>query len=312
TRDVQLVSIDQPRGAECSTDITPSATVKNRGVETITGFSIAYSIDNGAVQTTNVTGISLVKNDTIHVNLNPSTGLGIGQHHLVVYTFNPVSTTGTGDQVPTNDTLTKEFGITGTVAAPLTEGFESATFPPAGWVEVNPDAGITWARANTGNNSTASAFVNNFSYALTGRIDELYSPQTTYSGVDSVTLSFDVAAAAPTDGSPTDTLEVLVTKDCGNTFTSVYKKWGSDLQTVNDQATDFTPVSSSQWRTETVDLTIIAPTGPTQIVFRNTNNNKNNIFIDNVNLKTRVLPGRLKREGVIVLPNPFSDNFTVW
>ena len=312
TRDVQLVSIDQPRGAECSTDITPSAIVKNRGVETITGFSIAYSIDNGAVQTTNVTGISLAKNDTIHVNLNPSTGLGIGQHHLVVYTFNPVSTTGTGDQVPTNDTLTKEFGITGTVAAPLTEGFESATFPPAGWVEVNPDAGITWARANTGNNSTASAFVNNFNYALTGTIDELYSPQTTYSGVDSVTLSFDVAAAAPTDGSPTDTLEVLVTKDCGNTFTSVYKKWGSDLQTVNDQATDFTPVSSSQWRTETVDLTIIAPTGPTQIVFRNTNNNKNNIFVDNVNLKTRVLPGRLKREGVIVLPNPFSDNFTVW
>ena len=61
---------------------------------------------------------------------------------------------------------------------------------------------------------------------LPGRIDELYSPQVTYAGVDSVTLSFDVAAAATTDGSPTDTLEVLITKDCGNTFTSVYKKWG--------------------------------------------------------------------------------------
>jgi hypothetical protein len=312
TRDIQVLSIDQPRSAECSTDITPVATVKNRGVETITGFDIASSIDGGAVQTTNVTGVNMAKNDTIHVNLNALTGLSTGQHHLVVYTFNPVSGAGTGDQVPTNDTLTKEFGIAGTVAAPLVEGFESATFPPTGWVEVNPDAGITWARTNTGNNSTASAFVNNFNYALTGRIDELYSPQVTYSGVDSVTLSFDVAAAATTDGSPTDTLEVLVTKDCGNTFTSVYKKWGSDLQTVNEPGADFTPVSSSQWRTETVDLSIIAPTGPTQIVFRNTNNNKNNIYIDNVNLKTRILPGRLKREGVIILPNPFSDQFTVW
>ena len=312
TRDVQVVSVDQPRAAECSTNLTPSATVKNRGVETITGFSIAYSIDGGAVQTTNVTGVSLAKNDTIHVSLNPSTGLSIGQHHLVVYTINPVSGTGTGDQVTSNDTLTKEFGIAGSIAAPLVEGFESASFPPAGWVKVNPDASITWARVNTGDNSSASAFVNNFSYALTGRIDELYSPQVTYSGVDSVTLSFDVAAAALTDGSPTDTLEVLVTKDCGSTFTSVYKKWGTDLQTVDQPTADFTPVSSSQWRTETIDLTSIVPTGPTQIVFRNTNNNKNNIYIDNVNLKTRTLPGRLKREGVIILPNPFSDKFTVW
>ena len=89
TRDIQVVSIDQPRGAECSTDITPAATVRNRGVETITGFNIAYSIDSGSVQTTNVTGVSLAKNDTIHVNLNPSTGLSIGQHHLVVYYVRP-------------------------------------------------------------------------------------------------------------------------------------------------------------------------------------------------------------------------------
>src|SRR4030095_16838639 len=150
TRDIQVVSIDQPRGAECFPDITPVAIVKNRGVGSITGFNIAYSIDGGAIQTTNITGISLAKNDTIHVNLNPASGLSIGQHHLVLYTFNPVSSTGTGDQVPTNDTLIKEFGITGTVAAPLVEGFESASFPPAGWVEVNPDAAITWARINTG------------------------------------------------------------------------------------------------------------------------------------------------------------------
>ena len=121
-----------------------------------------------------------------------------------------------------------------------------------------------------------------------------------------------MAAAANTDGSPTDTLEVLVTKDCGNTFSPVYKKWGTDLQTVSESATDFVPASSSQWRTEVIDLTNIAPTGPIQVVFRNTNNNKNNIYVDNVNLKTRVLPGRLKREGVIVLPNPFSDKFSIW
>ena len=287
--------------------------MRNRGVETITGFNIAYSIDSGAVQTTNVTGISLAKNDTIHVNLNPSTGLSYRPTSSCGLYVQPCIRNGYRRPGTNQRYINQRFWNSGDCRAPLVEGFESASFPPAGWVEVNPDAAIAWARTNTGNNSTASAFVNNFNYALTGRIDELYSPQVKYSAVDSVTLSFDVAAAATTDGSPTDTLEVLITKDCGSTFTSVYKKWGTDLQTspMSRESTLYR-LYSSQWRTETIDLTNIAPTGPTQIVFKNTNNNKNNIYIDNVNLKTRILPGRLKREGVIVLPNPFSDKFTVW
>lgn len=312
TRDIEIVSVNDPRGVECATTVTPTAIVKNVGVETITAFNIAYSIDGGPAQTKNITGVNLAKNDTLLVDLTPASGLNIGQHNIVVYTFNPVSSTGTGDQVTANDTLSKGFGIAGTIAAPLSEGFESSSFPPPGWVEVNPDAGITWVRTNAGDNSTSSAFVNNYKYVLTGRVDELYSPQVTYSGVDSVTLSFDVAAAPP-NGAPTDTLEVLITKDCGHTFTSVYKKWGTDLQTTTDNpGVEFTPSSSSQWRTEVIDLTLLAPTGPTQVVFRNTNNNKNNIYIDNVNLKTRILPGRLKREGLIIFPSPFRSQFTVW
>ncbi|HMG67611.1 MAG TPA: choice-of-anchor J domain-containing protein, partial [Chitinophagaceae bacterium] len=312
TRDLQVVSIDNPRGEECNTSITPTATIKNKGVETITAFNVGYQVDNGGVQTASITGVSLPKDATMPVLLPASLGVPVGQHIITVYTFNPVSAVGTGDLFTANDTLRKGFGIAGTIAAPLTEGFESTTFPPAGWVIVNPDANVTWARANTGNHSTNSESINNFTYPLTGRVDELYTPQVTYSGVDSVSLSFDVAAASFTNATPTDTLEVLLTKDCGTNFTSIYKKWGTSLQTVGTPISGgFTP-SASQWRTETIDLTTIAPTGPTQIVFRNTNNNKNNIFIDNVNLKTRILPTRLKKEGLIVFPNPFRDQFTVW
>ncbi|HEY1871628.1 MAG TPA: choice-of-anchor J domain-containing protein, partial [Chitinophagaceae bacterium] len=313
TRDLQVVSIDNPRGFECSANITPSATIKNKGIETITAFSIAYKIDSGAVQTTNVTGINLTKDQTMPVSMPISFNLPIGQHTITVYTFNPVSSLGTGDLFTSNDTLQKGFGISGTTNAPLSEGFESTTFPPAGWVVVNPDGNITWKRAAAGNSSGGSAFVDNYDYGFTGRVDDLVTPIVNYSGVDSVSLSFDVAAGL-TIGSPTDTLEVLLTKDCGNTFTSLYKKWGTDLQTTaSPQTNPFFPSSSpSQWRTERIDLTTIAVTGPTQIIFRNTNNNKNNIFIDNVNLKTRILPGRLKREGLLILPNPFVNQFTVW
>ena len=312
TRDIQVLSIDNPRGFECTANINPSATIKNKGVETITGFSVAYQIDSGAVQTTTITGVDLPKDATMSVNLPASFNLSIGQHSITVYSFNPVSSVGTGDLVTSNDTLRKGFGIVGTTAAPLSEGFESTTFPPAGWVVVNPDGNITWQRAAAGNNSGGSAFMNNYNYGFTGRVDDLVTPIVKYSGVDSVSLSFDVAAGY-TIGSPTDTLEVLATKDCGNSFTSLYKKWGTTLQTTSGpQSNPFYPSSPSQWRTETIDLTTIAPTGPAQIIFRNTNNNKNNIFIDNVNLKTRILPSRLKREGLLILPNPFVSQFTVW
>jgi len=320
-RDLQVVSVDRPKGLECTTGFSPTVTVRNKGLETITAFSLTYRVDNGSIQTTNVTGVAIPRDATMSVTLNPAlSGLTPGQHNIIVYSINPVTASGTGDQIMANDTLRKEFGIPNTAHAPLTEGFESSTFPPAGWVLVNPDAGITWARIDAGKNSDHSAYVNNFNYSTPGRIDELYSPQITYTGVDSIKLTFDVAAATYSyPGSttiPVDTLQVLITKDCGTTFTSIYKKWGADLQTVNApneaQPIEFIPSGALNWRTETIELSNLAPDGPVQIVFRNTNNFENNIFIDNVNFITKTLPPRLKTEGVIVHPNPFQGQFTVW
>src|SRR4030095_1676329 len=238
-RDLQVVSVDRPKGLECTTGFTPIVTVRNKGSETVTSFSVVYRVDNGAIQTTNVTGVALIRDASMPVNLNPAvSGVTPGQHNIIVYSINPVTASGIGDMITANDTLRKEFGIPNTASAPITEGFESSVFPPAGWVLVNPDAGITWSLITTGKNSSHSAYINNYNYSTPGRIDELYTPQITYTGVDSIKLTFDLAAATYSyPGSttiPLDTLQVLVTKDCGNTFTSIYKKWGIELQTVSD------------------------------------------------------------------------------
>lgn len=319
-RDLKVASVDRPRSIECSGSFTPVATVTNVGVETITAFKVSYSINNGPAQQTTVTGVSLPRDASMSVNLTPVTGLATGQHSIRVYSFDPVTSSGTGDQLAVNDTLTKGFGVTGTTTAPLTESFEG-TFPPTGWAYSNPDNDQTWAKANTGKNSAGSAFMRNYVYQFEGRVDGLYSPSVTYTGVDSVHLSFDLAAATysypGTTGIQIDTLEVLVTKDCGNTFTSVWKKWGDALQTINDpnypQTVEFIPASAAQWRTESIDLTDnFTPNGPVQVIFKNTNNFENNIYVDNVNLTTRTLPASLKANGYMVLPSPFANQFTIW
>ncbi|HYC28646.1 MAG TPA: T9SS type A sorting domain-containing protein, partial [Chitinophagaceae bacterium] len=150
--------------------------------------------------------------------------------------------------------------------------------------------------------------------------DELATPNVSYSGVDSVRLSFDLAALTysypGSTGTPLDTLEILVSRDCGNSYTSVYKKWGEELQTVNDpnnaNIVEFFPTAAGQWRRESIDLSAFAPDGPVMVFFRVTNNYENNIFIDNVNITTKVLPDALKQKGYLVLPNPFSTSFSVW
>ncbi|MBC7947068.1 MAG: choice-of-anchor J domain-containing protein [Chitinophagaceae bacterium] len=314
-RDLMVVSATPE--VQCTPAYSPSVTVRNNGTETVTAFKVAYRIGTGTPDTTTVTGISLAPNATTTIALVPRT-LAAGGNILTFYTFDPVTVSGTGDQFQSNDTARRTAYVTGTTAAPFLETFEGG-FPPAGWGVSNPDGGTTWQRASTGFNSNGSAYVRNYGYLANGQRDQLYTPTLTYTDVDSVRLTFDVSAAtkdAPNAATAMDTLEVLVTRDCGNTFTSVYKKSGADLQTIGDVNNpvnvEFTPNAYYLWRRETINLTAFAPNGPLQVVFRNTTNNQNNVFIDNVNISTRILPTRLRAEGFIINPNPFNEQFNLW
>lgn len=319
-RDMQVTAINNP-DAECSGSFTPNVTVRNNGAENVTAFSVGYRINSGAVLTANFTGQNIPRNGTVTVNLPASSGtLAAGSHTITAFTFNPVTTSGTGDQQQINDTLVRSFALLGSISAPLSENFSATTFPPANWGVHNPNADLTWARNVAGNNNAGSAYMSNWNNMGRGQVDALYSPNIGYSGVDTITLTFDISAVTKVyPGSqqfPLDTVEVLVTTNCGNTFTSVYKKWGNELQTVgnpNDpQPFEFFPVGSSHWRSEKIDLTAFAPNGPIQLVFRNRNGFGNNVFIDNVNVTTRTLPSSLKADGLQILPNPFQNLFQVW
>ncbi|MBL7740100.1 MAG: choice-of-anchor J domain-containing protein [Chitinophagaceae bacterium] len=314
-RDLEVTAVTPD--IQCATAYTPSATVRNKGTEAVTAYKVVYRIGTGTPDTTIVTGVNLAPNATATVALTART-LATGANAITAYTIDPVTAGGTGDQYRVNDTLVKTVYSVSTTAAPLVEGFEGSTFIPSGWALSNADASTTWAKSSAGFNSNGSAFMRNFGYLSAGQRDVMYSPVLSFSDVDSVKLTFDLSAAtkvAATGTIPMDTLEVLVTRDCGNTFTSVYKKWGTALQTIYDNtpvATEYIPNAYYLWRKETIDLTAYAPNGPLQVVFRNSNNNQNNVFIDNVNVTTRTLPSRLRADGFIVTPSVFAEQFNLW
>ncbi|MEO5685113.1 MAG: choice-of-anchor J domain-containing protein [Chitinophagaceae bacterium] len=322
TRDAAAVSLLNVPPVLCGgSSLAPTFVFGNKGKDTIRTLKINYRLDNGAVTTITWTGV-LPRTQTAQQVLNPINNIPAGSHTLTVYTSDP---NGLADQNTANDTLVVNLVVLAPVQPPIKEGFEGGTFPPANWILVKSNNAYTWERTTKSSvEGVASAWIRNYNLKGNGAKDDLYAPLVQLSAPDSVFLTFSLShVTARYPGStavPLDTLEVLLTKDCGVTFTSVYKKWGEDLQTVGgpnfpavypaNDSTGFVPGVKSQWRRDSVDLSpfLAASTGTFQLVFRNINNSGNNTYLDNVNITPLTLPAKLKAQGYLIAPNP-SNGF---
>lgn len=180
----------------------------------------------------------------------------------------------------------------GGVALPFAEGFTTTTFPPTtNWTIINTDGGSTsWARnATIGIAPTAgnSLVFDNFNFDDRPNQDVIELPKLDFSSFTSSSMTFNVAYAAY-GASNADGLQVLVSTDCGTTFTIEYDKSGStvaagNLPTAGAQTTQFTP-TTAQWRTETIDLNAYTGQNGIIIQFKNIAAYGNRLFIDNINI----------------------------
>lgn len=325
TRDAQMVKINDPsigpcnNGSNfvytCSSSYRPVVTIRNAGSAAITSLTISARFGTGTPVVTNWTGnlASLAStNITLNVmNLSPGTNA-----NLTIYTSNP---NGSTDQRLANDTTRIDAVVLPVGIVPLTEGFESTGFPPSLWQLLNPDNDFTWQRTTSAaKTGVASMYINNFDNYNNPTQDFMYSPLVEVRGKDSAFLTFEIAAAMFKDpfqaGVDTDTLEVFVTDDCGLTMRSVYKKWGRSLITTGNIAIEdsFVP-NAGEWRKDSVFLGDFS--GATQqyiqVVFRNTANYGNNIYIDDINIKVRDVNPNLLKKGVMITPNPFKEKFSL-
>ena len=316
-----LKSISQPLPALCADGFKPTVTFGNHGMDTIRSLKINYQLDGGSVNTLEWAGI-LTKCDSVTLDLAAGTST-TGTHILKVFTSEP---NGKDDDANSNDTLVKAFSIYTAANTPLLEDFESAKFPNDNWGVQNVNGGVTWVRsmaasaASTGN---GALLINNPNTANPNNaVDYFVSPIVINSNsFDSVFADFDLSykAGQRYPGSTMfalDTLEILATKDCGANFVSVWKKWGEDLQTVNDpnysNTTVFTPAQKAEWKSVRVHLTpYVGKSDNFQLYFVAKGNRQNNIWLDNIKIHAQTLPERLKTQGYLIYPNPFNSSFRI-
>ena len=198
-----------------------------------------------------------------------------------------------------------------TLPTAIMETFEQ-TFPPVGWSIENPNNDGQWQQnQSTGGygNSSKSAFFDNFNTYGIGSTDDLILNINPTEIAQDPNLTFDVAYARWGTAN-SDTLEILASTDCGQHYQSLYLKGGLTLSTGADTQDAFLP-SSSQWRTDSVNLTPFATATNLQIAFRNIGHFGNNLYLDNINIGQLASISETNENTPVIYPNPVKKNETI-
>lgn len=295
---------------QCSSVINPVITIKNYGASTLTSANINYNVNWGPITTIPWTG-SLASGATTTYSLPAITVPLAGYRNILEVSVSHPNNL--WDFQESNDKFEKYFNIYYYSApGPLNEGFSTTPFPPTDWTLNNPDNGPTWTRVtNAGGFGNSSQSARMFFYASPpGQVDELIMKPLDMRFLSGpADLEFNVAYAQYQ--AENDRLEVMVSGDCGASWTTVFNKAGAALSTTNATTSSFIP-NASQWRAETADLSAFV--GSEVIIkFRATSNYGNNLFVDDINIPQLTSIGQQVEfaTDLNVYPVPVYDHATV-
>ena len=196
----------------------------------------------------------------------------------------------------------------GWFSAPFNEDFETTTLPGWYWFVENESTGTNkWDISSLASVSgTKSARLLN--YTNNNGVDAFITPSVNLGNVSSTQMTFQLAhAARSTSGD--NTLRVYVSTNCGQTWSLRYTKSGALLTTAGIVQSNFTP-SAGDWRLETVNLSSGSISGQDNVIFKfeYTQDNGNNIYIDDINIDGVVgLEELMNQYQINLYPNPAQD-----
>lgn len=226
---------------------------------------------------------------------------------------------------------------------PFSEGFEAATFPPAGWVRINPDHAVgatpvTWERwSSTGRGSfgasNAMVRLRNFNYFNRTQRDHLITSLIDIpSTAQNPAIEFDVFYRALNWTSTSnnnkpylygDTLAVYISGDCGTTWQRLYYTGGEDLDVTGTaiEVSSGSPGISAQaippqgpntdWRHEVIPIPASYKGQKVLIRFENISEMGNNLYLDSIQVRENTTAATFSAHKqlpkVSLSPNPTTD-----
>ncbi len=208
-------------------------------------------------------------------------------------------------------------------ALPYSENFEGQVFPPAGWsINGTGEVYAEWDHSSNADKKFGAAFAINtiLIFDNLGSREELISPTLDLTTLPKPNLRFNVAynyhkytpPYVAEDTVFADTLEVLVSTNCGSTFKSIYKKGGKDLASFAKPMANITSLNGlmntprdTNWRYEALDLSDFAASNNAMIKFSYKSALGGIIYLDNVLIGNNSLSITEKQpDDFAIYPNP--------
>jgi hypothetical protein len=301
-----------PQSLMSCDSVTPTIKLTNYSAAALTSCVITYKVDGTTQKTINWSG-SLATYSTTAINNVKVGASSVGTHTITATVSAP---NGGSDVVAANNVGTLYFSILSSTGGPaIVETFQ-AGFPPAGWMLQNGgDQTVTWTTGTVGGFGTSTKSTTlDFYNSPGGDVDAFILAPQTFVSASAISMTFDLAKAVY--AGYIDALKVKVSKNCGQTWTTVYNKadnTGLSTVTATSTTTQFVP-TAAQWRTETVNLNTYAGQSSVLVMFEGTSGYGNDMFIDNINF---ALTSGIKEINNIsysnLYPNPASTqaNFEI-
>ena len=306
-REVGIVEMNYPGNGNgrkvCSSTFQPRFLVRNYGSRPVQSLLFDISLDGTLIGQGSFSG-NISKNKETYIDLQ-AISVQDGAHTLQIEL---IDINGQGkDSFSPNDIVCQNFETAKESNPAALLNFENQALPVS-WQVNSPDFPVrtTTIEGCNGNGQQAWLFENNgYGSAGTYTASVIWEPmdlsQTTFAS-----LSFDIATREEYYCNVYVSLDVSVSTDCGQNFTSVLYKnnarkacggslpSASPLHTVsapgNSQAAPFVPNNCLAWRHETVDLDdFIGQKVIVKFTVEKTYSISQNLFLDNVHLESCAL-----------------------
>lgn len=305
--DVGILHVNQLPIVTCESQVDMEIIIKNYGKETITNMDVSY-----AYQNTNpvfqVDDISLTPGKEEKVTLSAN-NLAEGDYQLTIAVSDP---NGMQDEDETNNSETHYFRVDSTVeSVPLRERF-SKSLESSDWNFVRTDAPSDWSISEfrEENSSDFALTFKGHEVLPLGIENWLVSPVLDFSDLEEASCRFEVSYANRIGRN--DELKVLASNNCGRTYDQeLYSKKGGELA-VKQSETAWVPEEDTDWRKEFIDLTAFAGDSEVRLAFVITNQNGNNIYLDNIEFFVSAEENPIEiTESMRIFPSPATDHLEV-
>lgn len=302
----------------CDGNYSFVTTIKNRGFNNLTNATI--NVKNGATTllSTPWTGNLTTYQTSGNINLN-LTGVPSNVDSLTIEVLT------TGDQIADNNNIVvyiDNYSQPNAQSIPFTQNFDSDTKLPSrfGYADVAAMSkfgfydginGTTKLTGSNGNN-TKALFVNFYNTAAGN--NGILTVGNFNTNTTSTNLNFDFDVAYAQYSNENDQLELLVSTDCGATWTSKWSKSGSALSTSAAQTSSFIPNAANKWRKESVNLNSVKNQGNVLVAYKMTSAYGNYAWVDNINLYGSSTPASiadLESQNIDIYPNPAISELNI-